>query len=273
MPYLYNDNYLPPNFIVMKNALCTLLFWSLVLTQIMGQATAEMPSKPVHSLSLGVGLTQIALKNETVSPLIFKGFGVPFSLTYRREKEASKHYFQLFYQSLSPTSSNNFTLNHESGGVIYGYLKRMKSWEKTHLFVGGEIQLQGFQRDYSPASNTTHMMLLNGFNVTGLMDYGLKNHKFQAQITLTGLGFNIRPKRNLYDNVVDSRFKTFVASGIFESIPNYLNASLRLSYLPPTVSKHIRWRFDYWGNFHRFKKPQYLGSLQNQVTTSLTYQF
>jgi hypothetical protein len=71
MPYLYDDNFLPPNFIDMKSLLCTLLFWSLVLTQIMGQATAEMPSKPTYYISLGVGLSRTALKMAMISPVIF----------------------------------------------------------------------------------------------------------------------------------------------------------------------------------------------------------
>ena len=84
----------------MKKSLCTVLFWSLVLTYSIGQATTEIqPSKPIYSLSLGVGLSHTALKTEVISPLIFSGTDIPFQLTYRREGALLKSYIQLQYQS------------------------------------------------------------------------------------------------------------------------------------------------------------------------------
>jgi hypothetical protein len=258
----------------MKKILLILLFLSNGFASAWCQSVVDsVPSKPVHSLSLGLVVSHTALKDETVSPLIFSGIRFPLNLTYRRESVVSKQYFQLYYQSVGLTTTTNFNLNQESGGLVYGYLRRLKSWKKTNLFVGAEIQLQGFKRDYIPASNSASMVLLNAFNLTGLVDYLLEKHKFEAQITLTAIGYNIRPMSNFFDNIADSRFKTFLDSGKFESIPDYLNASFGFSYQPPTTSKHIRWRFDYWGNFYQFKQQQYFGVLQNQLTTSFTYQF
>ena len=55
----------------MKKLICVLLSWSLVLTPIIAQTTTEtQPLKPLHTISMGVGMSHTALKFETVSPLI-----------------------------------------------------------------------------------------------------------------------------------------------------------------------------------------------------------
>ena len=266
---------MPPNFIDMKNALCTLLFWHLVLTQLMGQTTAELPpSKPVHSLSLGVGLSHTALKTEVISPLIFSGTGIPLSLTYRRENAVLKSYFQLQYQTPTLNSPFDFRMNALDAFLTNGVLRKVKSFNKMNLYVGCEIQLMGSFRQMPKVVNNDQVIMLMGLNLSSILQYSLGKHLLEAQASIAVLGYNYRAKDNLKIGAFEKTFSEFLRSeAYFETLPKYLNTSLRLSYVPPLKSQHFRWRVDYWGNFQRFNQRQYMGVLQNQITTFLTYQF
>jgi hypothetical protein len=260
----------------MKKSLCIIFLWSLVLTQIMGQATAEMPlSKPVHSLSLGVGLSHTALKTEVISPLIFSGTGFPFSLAYRRESVKSKQYAQLLYQSPTLHSPFDLRMNALDAFLLYGYLRKVKSFNKMNLFVGGEVQVMGsFRQMPQVGGNNDQGIMLNGLNLSSILTYSLNAHTFEAQVSIAALSYNLRTKDNNKIGAFEQSFSELVRFGAYvETLPNYLNTSLRMSYIPPLKSKHFRWRLDYWGNFQRFKQRQYMGVLQNQISTSLTYQF
>ena len=274
MPYLHNGSFLPPNFIDMKNSLCTLLFWSLVLTQIMGQATAETLPKPARSISLGMGLSRTALKMEMISPLIFSGSGVPFHLTYRRESTVYKQYIQLLYQAPALKSPFSFKMQALDAFFTYGYLRKVKSFSKAHLYVGCELQMMGSLRTMPQVINNDHVTMLNSLNISSIVDYAVGKHGFEAQLSIAALGYNIRSKDNFKIGAFEKSFSAFINSeSHLETLPKYLNTAFRLSYVPPSNAKHLRWRVDYWGNFQRYSQRQYLGVLQNQITTSLTYQF
>lgn len=248
--------------------------------KIFGQAVAEntrlnVATKPVHALSLSVGLSHTALKTEVISPLIFSGTGVPLSLTYRRESAKSKQYVQLQYQSPTLKSPFDFRMTALDVFLGYGYLRKVKSFPKMNLYVGGELQIMGSFRQMPQAgSNNTQAVMLNGLNLSSLLAYSLGAHLLEAQISVAALSYNLRTKDNFKIGAFEENFSQFVDFGAYlETVPNYLNTSLRLSYIPPLKSKHWRWRVDYWGNFQRFQQRQYMGVLQNQISTSLTYQF
>jgi hypothetical protein len=258
----------------MKKSLCIIILWSLVLTQIMGQATTEMPSKPTHSISLGMGLSRTALKMEVISPLIFSGSGMPFHLTYRRESTVSKQYIQLLYQSPTLKSPFDFKMQALDAFFTYGYLRKVKSFSKANLSVGGELQMMGSLRTMPQVINNDQVTMLNSLNITSTVDYAIGKHGFEAQLSIAALGYNIRTKDNFKIGAFEKSFSAFINSeSHFETLPKYLNTAFRLSYVPQSNAKHLRWRVDYWGNFQRYNQRQYLGILQNQITTSLTYQF
>jgi hypothetical protein len=117
------------------------------------------------------------------------------------------------------------------------------------------------------------LTLFNSLHLAGMMDYSIGKHKFEGQLNMALLGYNLRAGNNLSDAFVSDLFDALGTRGKFETLPNYLNLAWRLSYIPFVSTRHIQWRVDYWGNFHRFNKGQYLGVLHNQLTTSLTYKF
>jgi Peptidase family S41 len=66
----------------MKKILLILLFLSSGFASAWCQSVVDtVPSKSVHSLSLGFVVSHTALKDETVSPLIFSGIRFPLNLT------------------------------------------------------------------------------------------------------------------------------------------------------------------------------------------------
>jgi hypothetical protein len=259
----------------MKKILLILLFLSNGFASAWCQSAVEtVHSKPLHSLSLGVGLSHTALKIEMISPLIFSGTAIPFHLTYRRESIASKQYVQMLYQSPTLNSPFNFRMNTLDAFLLYGYLRKVKSFGKMNLYVGGELQIMGSFRSMPQVINNNQVTLLNGLNISSILDYSIGKHTIEAQLSIAAVGYNIRAKDNVKIGAFEETFSEFIGSeSHLETIPNYLNTSLRLSYIPPLNSNHFRWRLDYWGNFQRYNQRQYMGVLQNQISVSLTYQF
>jgi hypothetical protein len=259
----------------MKKILRILLFLSNGFASAWCQSVVEtVPSKPLNSLSFGTGFSHTALKMEVISPLIFSGTAIPFHLTYRRESMASKQYVQLQYQSPSLNSPFNFQMNALDAFLMYGYLRKVKSFGKMNLYVGGELQIMGSFRSMPQVINNNQVTTLNGLNISSILDYSIGQHIIEAQLSIAALGYNIRAKDNVKIGAYEETFSEFIGSeSHLETLPNYLNTSLRLSYIPSSNSKHFRWRLDYWGNFQRFNQRQYMGVLQNQISTSLTYQF
>jgi hypothetical protein len=258
----------------MKKLLCILLFWSLVLTPIIGQTTTEtQPSKPLHTISMGVGLSRTALKLETVSPLIFSGIGVPFQLTYRREKPFSRQMIQLAFQSQTLKSPFGFKLVEVGGHLSYSYLRRVKSFSTTHVYFGGELGVSGRDRTMPQGMNNASSTLINALKLVSLADFRQGKHRFETQLSLAVLGYNQRPNNNFSGDSYGEFFKDFKSNARLEVPPQYLDVSLGVAYFVPTTAKHFSWRFDYWGNYSGFQQRQYLGVLTHQFMTSITYQF
>ncbi len=256
----------------MKKLRSVLIFLSISLN-LLAQKTTELRPKPVHSLGLGVGLSHTALKNSSISPLIFSGLGAPLHLTYRRESAKTKHYLQVQYQAQNLKSPFGFSIEEMGGHLIYGYLKKIKSHEKTTFYVGGNLQIQGVQRTMPQGQNNYSLMVLSTLNISGSMNYTLNKHLFEAQISVSTFGYNLWTGNSFNRNMDDGFFKTLPQNAQFQLPPNYLNASLRVSYFLPTASPHWRCRVDYWGNYYGFKERRFSDVLHNQLTTSVVYQF
>lgn len=250
------------------------LFFVLVLLSseinVKAQASAN---KNRLSLSVGVGLNYTALKNEIISPLIFSNVGVPVQLTLRGEGSSSKNYVQIFFQSQTLTSPFNRPIEEIGGHYLYGHLRKVKTWKNARFWVGGELQTQVVNRNMPTSINSNFLVFLNTLNLTGQLEYELERHRFEGQITLTALGYNIRPSNNFNVRATEGTFISFLGSGELETLPKYVSGSLRLSYLPPSTAKHFRWQIDYVGAYSGFNDLRYFGVLQHQLISNLTYQF
>lgn len=257
----------------MKN----LLYFLILLTQtdkIWGQTpTINAPAKPIHSLSVGIGLSHTAMKNKAISPLIFSGIGLPISLTYRRQSAVSKQYAQILYQSQNLKSPFDLTSEELGGHLLYGYLRKVKTYQNGAFYLGGELQINGVYRNMPVNLNNDFLTVLNFLSVSGSMDYKLGKHLLSAQISLAVLGYNMRRGNNLSDDIGNGVTDALWANAKLETLPKFVNTALRLTYFVPTTAKHVRWRFDYLGNYYGFTQQQYFGVLNNQLTASFTYQF
>jgi hypothetical protein len=235
--------------------------------------TKDALSKSIKSLSLGIGISQTALKNKAISPLIFSGTGVPFYLTFRRESAVYKSYFQFSYQAQKLKSPFGLTSEEQGGHLLDCYLRKVKSYKNAAIYLGGEIQISGVYRNMPINPNNDFLTVLNSLSLSGSMDYQLGKHHLEAQVNFAVLGYNMRRGNNLSDDIGNGVTDALFPNAKLETVPKYLNTALRLTYLVPTNAKHVRWRFDYLGNYYGFTKQQYFGVLQNQLTTSFTYQF
>ncbi len=235
--------------------------------------TQNVSSKSIHTISLGIGFSHTAMKNETLSPLIFSGNGVPMHLTYRRESSVSKQYFQVLYQAQNLKSPFGLTSEEQGGHLLYGYLRKVKTYDKTAIYLGGEMLIGGVYRNMPVNPNNDALTILNTLNISSSVDYKLGKHLLSGQLSLAVLGYNMRRGSNLSDDIGNGVTDALWANAKLETLPKYLNAALRLTYFVPTNAKHFRWQFDYLGNYYGFQQAQYFGVLTHQFTTSFTYQF
>jgi hypothetical protein len=254
------------------------LFYCLILllqfNKTDGQnTTVNQPSKHISSISLGVGISHTAFKNKAISPNIFSGTGVPFYLTVRRESAVYKHYFQVMYQTQNLKSPFGLTSEEQGGHLLNGYLRKIKSYPNSTIYLGAEIQISGVYRNMPINPNNDFLTVLNTLSLSSSMDYKLGKQQLEAQINIAVLGYNMRRGNNLSDDIGNGVTDALFPNAKLETIPKYLNTALRLTYFVPTNAPHVRWRFDYWGNYYGFTKQQYFGVLQNQLTTAFTYQF
>jgi hypothetical protein len=254
------------------------LFYSLILlltiNKISGQtSTGIVLPKTQNALGLSVGLSHTDLKFETVSPYIFSGFATPFQLTYRRENSVSKQSVELGYQSQTLKSPFGFKVVELGGYLSYSYLRKVKNFNKLNLYVGGELRFSGANRTMPQGLNNESTVILSSLNASSLVDYAVGKHRFDAQLSLAVLGYNLRPDNNLKSNFSETLADNFAKNGRLETVPQYTNIFWRLGYLVPTNSRHFHWRFDYLGNYCGFQQRQFLGTLTHQFSTSFTYQF
>jgi XisI protein len=254
------------------------LLFSLVLTLNFAQTKAQsLPkdslNKVIHNLGVGVGLSHTALQYQTVSPLIFNGLGVPVTINYKQEKPRSKEYIHVLVLNQSLKSPFNNTLDDLGVYLLYGYLRQLRAKGNNRFLLGGEFQFQGNFRQIRNFINTEYGVLLSGLNLTGQWEHRFKNHRIEAQLGIALVGFNRRPGKNFDVRAADRSFFTEYGLGKFETIFDYLNGSLRVSYSPVLKAKHIAWQIDYVGSVYTSKQPQFLGVIQNQLSTSLNFQF
>lgn len=251
-----------------------LLILMTIVVKINAQTVSDNPAKKAtHSLSLGVGFSSMALKNEAVSPLIFSGVGVPIRLTYRRESATSKQYYELLYQAQNLKSPFGLIVEEQGGHLLYGYLRKLRSYEKAAIYLGGEMHISGVYRNMPVNLNNDFLTILNSINISSSINYKLNKHLFEAQLSLAVLGYNMRRGNNLSDDIGNGVTDALWGNARFETLPKYLNTAFRLTYFVPTNAQHFRWQFNYWGNYYGFTQQQYFGVLQHQLTTSFTYQF
>jgi hypothetical protein len=254
------------------------LFYFLILlaqfNKMSGQNTTENARpKPINALSLSVEISHTALKFETVSPFIFSGIATPLQLSYRRENTVSKQSVELGYQSQTLKSPFGYRVVELGGHLFYSYLRKIENYNKSNIFVGGQLYLSGANRTMPEGLNNESTVIMSSLNVSSLADYAVGKHRFEAQLSLAILGYNLRPDNNIKGNFTEGLADNFIANGRLETLPRYTNVFWRLGYLVPTNARHFHWRFDYLGNYCGFQQRQYLGTLTHQFSTSLTYQF
>ncbi|TAE40624.1 MAG: hypothetical protein EAZ70_03690 [Runella slithyformis] len=254
-----------------------LLTFILLITHISlikAQDTSRvLTQKPINTLDLGIGLGYTALQSKIISPFVFEGFGVPFHLTYRQKKRLKKQYIQVLFQNQALNSPFNARMDYTTGHLLYGYLRQVKKWQNGSLFLGGEWQTQISNRVIPNFINAQFFSVLHSLNFAGQLEYHLKKHQIEAQVALAVLGK--RPDSNFITTISDPKDNawSYMTSGKVETLPQYFNGTVRLTYCPPSRLKFLRWRFEYVGNYHQFRQYNFFGVLQHQLLTSLTYQF
>jgi hypothetical protein len=229
--------------------------------------------KVTQTLNLSIGLGQTAVQFQTISPLIYKGVGFPFAVSYKQETAKSKEYFQVLMLSQSLKSPFKNILTNFELQTLYGYLYQIKAMKNGQFLLGGEFQFRANFQSIPTFINVSYPLFLNGLNLTGQWEHRFKNHRIEAQISTVTIGFNRRPDKNFDVRATNNFFIKEYSLGKLETIFNNLNCTLRLSYSPIPKLKHISWQIDYRGNVYTSKRPQFLGIIQNYVAYSLNFHF
>ena len=234
--------------------------------------TRQFMTRPVSSISLGLGISQSAFRNDEESVLIRTGFGVPVGLTYRREGLRTRQYVGIDYLSHNLRSRFGNTTAEVRGSLSYTYLRRVQSGQRLTLYAGGGVETQAsIQTGVSGSGNNTGS-LINALSVSGMSDYRLGKHGFEAQASIVLLGYAIRPGNPLFTGGKEPKFGDVINALNAEIIPNFVGGAWRVAYFPPAVSRRWFWRIDYRGQLQRFSQGTALGFAQQQLTASIVYQ-
>ncbi len=238
------------------------------------EPTRQFMNRPVSSVSLGLGVSQSAFRNDDESMLIRTGIGIPVGATYRREGPRVRQYVGVAYLSHGLSSRFGNETTEKRGSLSYTYLRRVRCGQRLALYAGGVVDVQvSFQpTPFGLMGSNGTGSLVNALLVSGLADYRAGKHGFEAQLSLAVLGFAILPGNPLFSGeepAIGDVLKAFQT----ETIPHFLGTTWRVSYFPPAVSHRWFWRIDYRGQLQRFVQKPELGFAQQQLVASLIYQF
>ncbi len=216
---------------------------------------------------IGTGYAYSALKNETFSPLIQSGSGLPVQVFYRQSTAQRKLHGQFYYSSLSLTSDfDALTTDEQNYQFQFADHYRLgKRQRKITTWVGFVIDAQAVQRSFSSpngngsAGNNSSDEGFFSFNPSVLFENKIRNNAISLQIWFSAVAYVIWPAKGI--DQIDSKVM---------SIGSFSKTEARLSY-----SKYLspRWegRIDGQFQFYALTIDQTLYKINSQVIASIAY--
>jgi len=122
-----------------------------------GQGVIFHSNDSYTSIALSTGLCRFTVKDEVISPLIYKGGSVQIRLQYDRRKEKNAHSVTITYASpkLRSEQSSSYT-NTYYGLIQYQYQRTIKSTKKSDWGLGTGTQLYAlYKQQYYSKGGTS----------------------------------------------------------------------------------------------------------------------
>jgi hypothetical protein len=205
------------------------------------EISKKVTFEPEHLLTLSSGISSHTVRDEMMSPLIYRGIQIPIEFSYRFRGLCNRHTFLFYYDNCELNSSitgktnvshyiNNLNLNFE-----YSFATKVKTFENfnTECFLGARFS-----------------SLLNMRNHYFMQD---KSHTSAEQIT--GLGIYL-----LTEASIPNESNNFLSIGInvpfisYALLNNRYNAGVSEKFDDLNFKQSILWQLFKKGDFISFNK-------------------
>lgn len=235
---------------------------------------------PQRQIGAGTGLSFVAIKAQTTSPLTYKRAGLPVHVIFDNGAETNRHIVQAFYQVATLKNSVNNSIRETRIGFQYCYHRKLYNLKNgLHIYGGGAVSSQTSLRQ-GTGINSRDGNSFAGVDVSVLSAYSMGKNRFEGQLSATVAAFTIRPTYSLSppDEARDpllrgkSERSQAVRFGRWSSFDDFYQLSLRIS-CDRSLTKRLSGRVDYKWNLHKYRGGAVFESLAHQLITSIVYKF
>lgn len=249
-----------------------------------GRLWAQNPERTLR-MGLSGGLSSYYVKDEIISPLIYKDVNFPLRLTFEKEKKKNIHTVLLNYDS--PLLKNNNVNNSQTRSQIihfqYNYGRFFKKFRQYQFYLGGSAQVfvniknHSFDRSYNSDYQTADLFSSVNAYFSVQRQFGEKN-RIQSTLTYPLFAYVIgrvyslnQPPPSLLDeeNISNGDVLT---SGEWLTVNRFVDFQWTVSY---TYQLHRRWNWvlQYWFRYYRYPKLPIVQNGSHQLLLGLEYKF
>lgn len=232
--------------------------------------------KSRHLFSINSGYSNQKIRDEAMSPFMYKGGTVPIEVNYQYSGKTSLQLFAVQFNQLNlkpgiPDYSNPGLIHHVKSISIdlrYAYLHRLTSFSKLNmkLFCGGEFNSFLNARDHFFTADNDYLMVdcFNSFSLSAFLE---KKFKDKNQLLLLNVAVPIVSyvlMRQTYNAYVGEKIEPLdlgknvlcqlIKNGDFVSVTKLFDFRADLTYVR-YLGKHFGYNLKY--SFHYYKFTQY----------------
>ena len=273
------------------------IYLILISPQLFAQENDSISTNHHHSIAIYTGYSRHIIRDDAISPFIYRGARAPIELKYSFSGNKSRHKAFLYFDKLTLKPSipdysyKNLDHNIQNVNISLGYSYHRKFIKSasinTVFFIGAEISSLVNYRQHYFVSSTSYAMF-DQFNSLALSVLIKKRFKNKKQILSVNLSIPIityallRGTYNAYvgqkiDQVDISKnvFKQLAKDGNFITFNNLFDIKTEISFIR-YVSKHIGFELKYCFHYYKFTQYDnllYSKNLQNQLLIGFIVKF
>lgn len=273
----------------MKSSTITLVLLTLTLLTVFDIQGQDRDSRNVIGIKLGLHFNQS--QDKVYSPFIYSGNGFgSVGLKYERTTTRGLHSISVDFDNIEVSSVPSATFNSFGTNIerenseatqfdlSYGYTHEIKSTEKYQLYLGGKVHTKAHVTQYSflTGEDDGHLYA-NSIDPWMMMSYRINpKNKIRIDAQFPLFAFVSRPEFAIVDNESIQfdglGFIFLYKKGEFASVGAYQAINLYFTYikqLSNAIDFTLGYRFDYM----RYKKPESISVLKNNIDIGLVINF
>lgn len=268
-----------------------------ISTQLFAQGNDSVKTNQSHSIAIYTGYSLHIIRDDAISPFIYRGATAPVELKYSFSGKKSRHKAFLYFDKLTLKPSipdySNKNLNHyvQNVNISLGYSYHRKIIKvpsvNTVFFIGAEIGSLVNYRQHYFVSSTGYAMFdqFNSLALSALIEKKFKNKKQILSVNFSIPIITYALLRGTYNAYVGKKidqldisknvFKQLAKNGDFITFNNLFDIKTEISFIR-YVSKHIGFELKYCFHYYKFTQYDnllYSKNLQNQLLIGFVVKF